>query len=265
MLRHVVLRLPPGLVRAIGRAQFRSPLIARAARLAASNLTTTGTIRHGAGAGLRFDATGGYPGYLLGTSEPEEQAFVAANLAPGAVFYDIGANIGFYSTIAARLVGASGCVYAFEPYPKSSAGALRNARLNGFTNVTVVTAAVSDTNGHMMLRLSDHAAQHRLAEGTGVPVEVVTIDQWIRRENARPPTLVMIDVEGAELQALEGMRATLLEHRPVVCCEVHWLGQAFVDYCHDQLASMGYSMTNLNGGPIPIAPSRWHAVLSPSD
>jgi FkbM family methyltransferase len=264
MLRQIVSRLPPGVVRAVGRAQFRSPLIARGVRLATGRLTSAGTIRHGVGAGLRFDATGGYPGYLLGTSEPEEQAFVAAHLVPGGVFYDIGANVGFYSTIAARLVGPTGHVYAFEPHPTSAASADQNAQLNGFTNVTVVPAAVSDTDGRTTLSLAEISAKNHLADGPGIEVDVITLDHWRRRCDARPPTLVMIDAEGAELNVLDGMRETLVEHRPVVCCEVHWLGDRFLDYCRRDLAPLGYRVTNLDGGSWP-SHGRWHAALFPMD
>ena len=261
MLQQVVSRLPPGVVKAVGRAQFRSPLIARAVRLATPRLTGSATIRRGAGAGLRFDATGGYPGYLLGTSEPEEQAFVAAHLRRGDVFYDIGANVGFYSTIAARLVGPEGHVYAFEPHPASAAQAARNAALNDFANVTVVQAAVSDREGRMTLSLSAHSATHKLGDAPGLEVDVLGLDRWAREAAARPPSLVMIDAEGAELEVLHGMRGLLADRRPVICCEVHWLGERFLDYCTDALAPLGYELSPLGGGAPPSRPERWHAVL----
>ena len=261
MLFEVASRLPPSVLRAVGRAQFRSPLVARAVRLATGGLTGSGVIRHGVGAGLRFDASGGYPGYLLGTTEPAEQALVAEHLAAGGVFYDIGANIGFYTTIAARLVGSAGQVYAFEPYPPSCASVAANAALNGFVNVTVVPAAVSDRPGRMTLGLAEHSAKHALAEGAGLQVDVIALDGWLRQDRARPPTLVMIDVEGAELAVLGGMAQTLAEHRPVVCCEVHWLGERFLDFCRHDLAALGYGVRNLDGGPLP-SEGRWHAVLT---
>lgn len=264
MLQQLVSRLPPSFVRAVGRTQFRSPLLATGVRLATGRLTGTGTIRHGVGAGLRFDATGGYPGYLLGTTEPEEQAFVAAHLTPGDVFYDIGANVGFYSTIAARLVGPAGHVYAFEPHPTSAASAARNAELNGFANVTVVPAAVSDVDGRMTLGLAEISAKNHLVDGPGLEVDVVALDGWRRRRDARAPTLIMIDAEGAELAVLDGMREALAEHRPVVCCEVHWLGDRFLDYCRRELAPLGYRVSSLDRGPWP-SHGHWHAVLLPAD
>ena len=263
MLRALVSALPPSVVRAIGRAQFRSPLAARLVRGAAARLPTTGTIRHGVGAGLRFDATGGYPGYLLGTSEPGEQAFLAEHLRAGDVFYDLGANIGFYATIAARIVGPLGHVYAFEPHPESAAAVERNAQLNDLRNVTPVAAAVSDRDGRLTLSLSESSATHRLGGDAGVEVDVVALDSWVARTGSRAPTFVMIDVEGAELDVLRGMRDLLERARPVVCCEVHWLGREFPDYVERELAPLGYTLSELSGGPVPAGAERWHAALIP--
>jgi FkbM family methyltransferase len=263
MLLALASRLPPRLVRAVGRAQFRSPLIGRIVRAASSQLTGTGTIRSGVGAGLQFDGAGGYPGYLLGTSEPEEQAFVAAHLDRGDVFYDIGANIGFYSTIGARLVGPTGQVYAFEPHPDSAVSAARNATMNGFANVEVVTAAVSDHDDRMTLSLAGGSASHRLDDAPGIEVDVVALDGWLERTAARPPTLVMIDVEGAEIDVLRGMRRMLAVQQPTICCEVHWLGKQFLDFCARELAPFGYTVSELAGGPPPASVERWHAVLRP--
>jgi FkbM family methyltransferase len=263
VLQQVVSRLPPSFIRAVGRAQFRSPLLAKLIGRTRGRLNGVGIIRHGVGAGLRFDSTGGYPGYLLGTSEPEEQSFLANHLSPGDVFYDLGANVGFYSTIAAHLVGPTGRVYAFEPHPTSAKSAARNAALNDFTNVTVVPAAVSNINGRTKLALSEISAKHKLGDGSGLEVDVVSIDQWSVNERAPGPSVVMIDVEGAELLALDGMRATLREHKPVVCCEVHWLGARFLEYCRDELGPLGYELANLVGAE-PQVDGHWHAVLTAS-
>jgi hypothetical protein len=74
---------------------------------------------------------------------------------------------------------------------------------------------------------------------------------------------VMIDVEGAEIDVLDGMRQALVDHHPVVCCEVHWLGERFLEYCSNVLRPLGYGVRNLDGGPPPKDGfHRWHAVLS---
>jgi FkbM family methyltransferase len=220
-------------------------------------------IPHGVGAGLRFCGTGGYPGYVLGTSEPDEQALLETELEPGDVFYDIGANIGFFSTLAGRLVGPTGRVFAFEPYPLSADRAEANAALNSFEHVTIVQAAVGRGPGSATLAIRGDAATHHIATGgDGISVDVVGIDNWMRSCGVRPPTFVMIDAEGAELEVLEGMLEVLAGHHPVVACEVHWLGPAFTDFFSERIAPLGYSLSAL-GGEVTTELVRWHAVLRP--
>jgi FkbM family methyltransferase len=179
------------------------------------------------------------------------------------VFYDIGANVGFFSTLAGRLVGPSGRVFAFEPFPLSADRAEANALLNGFKHVTVVRAAAGHRTDRQILAISDHDSTHRLASGVaGIPVEVVSIDDWMRAGRVPAPTLVMIDAEGAEVAVLEGMLDLLALHRPVVACEVHWLGLTFTEFFANRIAPLGYSLSALTGG-VPTDLVRWHAVLRP--
>lgn len=220
-----------------------------------------GPIQSGVGQGLRFCAKGGYPGYLLGTSEPEEQKILARSLALNDVFYDIGANIGFYSTLAARLVGKSGRVFAFEPFPESAQACLQNALSNGFDHVTVVEVAVGEENGLVRLELEKFSAGHRLGSGRGIEVPMVGIDSWRAEAGAPPPQLVMIDVEGAELSVLRGMLTTIENARPVIMVEVHWLGEAFLDFVRDSLVPVGYRATTYEGEPLPDGIVRYHALL----
>jgi FkbM family methyltransferase len=259
--------IPPWLVSLIGRFQFRVPAVRRVVSGLAPRLTErTGTIAHGVGQALRFTAAGGYPGYLLGTSEPDEQRFLQRHLHPGAVFYDIGANIGFFSTIAGRLVGPAGSVWAFEPLPESADAARRNAELNHFRHVHVIEAAVSSGDGLQTLRVTKSSATHKLAttaSGAGPTVEVLAIDSWRSRTGAPLPSLVQIDVEGAVLNVLRGMVETLKLSRAIVLCEVHWIGGELTEFVETQLTPFGYALSALDGQPSSSL-SRWHAVLSVS-
>jgi FkbM family methyltransferase len=264
----VLRRIPPGVIGTVGRWQFRIPPLRWATRRWSHLLTArAGVIEHGAGSGLRFNCTGGHPGYLLGTSEPAEQEFVRRRLHSGDVFYDIGANIGFYTTIAGRLVGPQGSVFAFEPDPTCAQQVKLNADLNDFSNVTVVDVAVSDSPGTMTLQRGEEFGQgsthNRLAVGSdasGLQVKVIAVDEWRSQSNAPAPTLVMIDVEGAEIHVLRGMLATIREHKPLILCEVHWLGEVFDEFVDVYLRPLGYQVSALGGEEVGSA-GRWHAVL----
>lgn len=266
ILSFLASRVPPSWIRWVGRLRARFPSLGPVVSwMARDVLAGEGVIRHGVGAGLRFDARRGSGGYLLGTTEPEEQAALARYLKAGDVFYDLGANIGFFAVLAARLVGQSGRVYAFEPNPECTSQVRRNAEINGFTQVEVIEAAVSSKSGRARLHLGDTNLSSMIARGdeSGIEVALTSVDDFVREKSARPPNLVMIDVEGAEIEVLRGMRETIARHRPVIMCEVHWIGADFFAYCAEHLTPAGYNVEPLDGKPFPIEPDRFHALLMP--
>ena len=185
-------------------------------------------IRKGVGAGLRFDPAGSNFDYLLGTNEEPVQNTLSRVLKMGDVFYDIGANVGFFTMIGAKLVGSTGMVYAFEPVPRLAQAVHRNACQNRFWNVNIIERAVGDRNGADTLLLTEHPGGATLAS-TGVrpedavqdmPVNMLTIDSWVTDGRLKPPNVVKIDVEGAEEAVLKGMIHTILAHRPTVIYEI---------------------------------------------
>src|SRR4051812_48770711 len=148
LLLAVARRLPPGLLRRIGAWQWTGPL-ARRFVTASSQWIRHGdvTIAHGAAAGLRFNASGANAGYALGTSEPQVQDAIQRYVRAGAVAYDIGANVGFFSVLLGRLVGPAGAVFAFEPVHETARSAQRNVDLNGFAHVHIRQEAVGRQAG----------------------------------------------------------------------------------------------------------------------
>jgi len=116
-----------------------------------------------------------------GYFEPYETTLIESEIRPGDVVLDIGANIGYYTLIFARLVGERGRVYAFEPDPTNFRLLKKNVRANGYQNVIFVKKAVADSSGSMPLYLcpdnkGDHPAL-RLAR-------LASLDQH-RRHHAR--------------------------------------------------------------------------------
>lgn len=262
--------LPIGLLRWIASLQFRLPIVGPFLGWVNLNvMAKEGVIRYGHGAGLRFDARGGFAGYLLGTSEPEEQDALHRFLKPDQVFYDIGANVGFFSVLGARFVGPNGRVYAFEPIPACVAKIKKNAAINGFAQIETIETGVSSTTGRARLRVAAATAHSVLAvagsydDGHTIDITLTTIDDFVQSRGPRPPNVVMIDVEGAEVEVLKGMHRTLADHRPIVMCEVHWIGDAFLSYCREHLIPLGYRVEPLAGGDFPPSTTRYHAVLTP--
>jgi FkbM family methyltransferase len=184
-------------------------------------------IRNGPGAGLRIGGESASANYVDGTNEPPVQRAVDSNLDPGDVFVDVGANVGFFSLLAARRVGPEGAVFAIEPLPRNVEAIQRNARRNRFGNIAVVRAAASDEQGSAILIVTDHPGGAAL-EGADTPpdatgtlsVTTTTLDDLVDAGTMRPPSLVKIDVEGAEVAVLRGMARMMRTTRPAVIVEV---------------------------------------------
>jgi FkbM family methyltransferase len=151
--------------------------------------------------------------FQAGTLEPFEIELFTRELKPGMVVLDVGANIGCYALLAARRVGPSGRVYAFEPDPRTRPSLEYNVHANGLTNVAIVPKAASDAAGRRTLYLSQSAAHSGLAHsmdersivGTRT-VETVRIDDVVGGQQV---DVVKMDIEGNEPAALRGMQETL--------------------------------------------------------
>lgn len=150
----------------------------------------------------------------------EEFGFIRRNLKPGQTALDLGANIGLYTLIMAKLAGPSGQVFAFEPGPKSYALLTKNIEVNGYANVQARNAAVSDRSGSITLHVcptgeSDNRVEGFVDPANGwerVTVPCLTIDAYM---NDRRVDLIKMDIQGSEFAALKGMRRALEGNRDI--------------------------------------------------
>lgn len=149
---------------------------------------------------LRLRASGVY--------ERWETDLVQRMLCPGQVFVDVGAHIGYYSTLAAGLVGPEGEVHAFEPCAANA----RLLRLNVAPfgdRVRVYEAAVSDTAGVSWLYIcEENSGDHRLYATPGrqaEPVDVVRLDD-VRALRGKRIDFLKVDVQGQEQRVINGAR-----------------------------------------------------------
>ncbi len=158
----------------------------------------------------------GMPITRLGVYEFAVSKLVREYLKPGDVFIDVGANIGYYTVIAAGIVGPSGLVYAFEPSARIRTRLGRNVVLNGMAQVRVRPEAVTSKSGIVRLVESADAANDGLAyvnqsgESTGIEVQAVRLDD-LGELRERAPALIKVDVEGGEPEVFRGASAILAE------------------------------------------------------
>lgn len=202
-------------------------------------------------------------GLARGTLEPGVQTALAERLRRGGVLYDVGANIGFFSLLGARRVGPTGHVYAFEPVPENAAAIRANAAANGLANITVIEAAATRTSGSADLLVIGEASWSHLASYGDHPgtrrtlsTRTVAIDDL---GDLRPPDVVKVDVEGAEIAALAGMERILGEHAPAIVCECHATNVELADL----LERWEYSLANLDGhAAVRDAPPDVHVLAT---
>lgn len=150
--------------------------------------------------------------------EPRKVGMLQEILRAGMTFVDVGANHGYFTTLGARLVGQSGRVISIEPEPRNSSWILKAVHANHYQNVSIHQVAAGAATGEALLHLGANSGFHSLvgnADGKVITVRRVRLDDIIRRADA-----IKIDVEGAELQVLQGAQR-LLSTSKVVLVEVH--------------------------------------------
>lgn len=207
---------------------------------------------------------------LMGVYEPEETAFVQALLRPGETVLDLGANIGYYTLIFARAVGPAGRVFAFEPAPDTFAILKDNVDYNEAHQVVLENKAVADTDGTLNLYLAEGRPEdHRIFDDPdearrAIPIGAVRLDTYAPLRD-RAVDFVKMDIQGAEWQALCGMRELLARSPEVKILLEFWpygiirTGLDPVGMVRD-LAGWGFEVREFGAGPA-LAPVRWDSLL----
>lgn len=140
-----------------------------------------------------------------------------SELREGDCVVDIGANIGYYALMEARLVGPGGKVYAVEPVPHNIQLLEDSVRLNGYGNIETFQLAIGEQDSVLPLYISDHpnwSSFYRSRQVVGqVDVAVTSLDSFLK--DKRRPNLIRMDVEGYEYEILNGMSHILESNEPL--------------------------------------------------
>ena len=151
--------------------------------------------------------------------ERYETSLFQKEVKEGMTVVDLGAHIGYYTLIAARLVGKNGRVFSFEPEPDNYSLLVKSIEANGYKNITPVQKAVSDKVGTTKLFVSPtdagvHSIYNPHEWRKCIEVETVTLDGFFGEGKDRIDVIKM-DIEGAEPAALQGMRKILTKNRDI--------------------------------------------------
>lgn len=196
--------------------------------------------------------------FWLGSYEPHMQKLIARAVKPGECFYDVGANVGFYSLLASTLVG-SGKVFAFEPLPANINYLRKHLALNALENVVVFEVAICDRIGSSFFQREGTGAMGRLQANGDLRVTTTTLDSLLQEQKIAPPNHIKMDIEGAELKALLGAETCLRRHQPLLFLATH--GDEIQRECCRLLQSWNFKISvvgqpskdraEILAGPIP--------------
>jgi FkbM family methyltransferase len=165
---------------------------------------------------------------MVGIHEPAVTEIIKRYVKRGDVVLDIGANIGYHTLTACKVVGENGKVYAFEPEQNNFALLRKNVEANGYKNVVLVNKAVSNKSGRSKLFLSEFSGgthslykYNYLNKRKFVWVDVISLNDFFKNKTARI-RLIKMDVEGAEGLVLHGMTTLLKKNKSLILIIEFW-------------------------------------------
>jgi FkbM family methyltransferase len=196
--------------------------------------------------------------YIHGVFEKDECHFALNFLSPGMVFFDVGANLGQYTLLAADRVGETGQVHSFEPSPRMFKELLFNVELNKLSGICHLNnQAISNHEGTAQLSIYEPGGEVYGSIGTQhwcnskiikyESVATTTLDHYVEKNELQHVDLIKIDIEGAELLALQGAAELLSrDDSPQILIEVADINTAGFGYPAMEiihyLESLGYRL-----------------------
>lgn len=229
-------------------------------------------VRQGLAKGLTFSSGCSNVGFTFAEHalEPDTERAIQISLKHRMIFYDVGANFGWLSLIAARIVGPYGKVLSFEPLDSNVRIIQHNVQTNEFANVQILPIALGETDGRGRFLCSSQPSWGMLAATGREPGEFIDettvtvrrLDTAVREYRLSLPDVIKIDVEGAEINALRGAADTLASSRPFMLIELHETNAAVADF----LTGLNYQCS-LPGSSVPIsdAPGNVHVFAVPAE
>jgi FkbM family methyltransferase len=185
-----------------------------------------------------------------GTWESEFTSKLVPLIPPGAVCYDIGGHRGFLAGVMAMSGAAE--VHCFEPNPANATQITKVIELNPDRKMTLHQCAVgaTDTTAEFVImpqssmgKLNGSSFQSDQKTGTRINVDVRSLDSMHARDGLKPPHVMKIDVEGAEVDVLLGASTIIQQYHPKMCIEFH--SRALLDACITILNAAGYRRIEL--------------------
>lgn len=156
----------------------------------------------------------GFPLLTTGKYEPLQTNLFLEYLHPGTTVLDVGANVGYYTVLASEKVGPKGVVFSFEPDPENFQLLKENLHLNSCKNVQAEQKAVTNQDAEIEFTIEatnkgESAVASENSKGKRYRIPGVRIDTFLPLQKVKKLDVIKIDIEGAEIQALQGMKQTI--------------------------------------------------------
>jgi FkbM family methyltransferase len=190
--------------------------------------------------------------YAKGEFDPAVFSPLREALHSGDTFLDIGVNIGFYSMLALDQIGPTGEVHAFEIDERPLHCLWKTISREGLRNLHLHETAVGDCDGEVGLNMHEDSGNSSVIKSGGArQVKMTTLDTWWRGARVKNIQAMKLDIEGAEMLALQGAKELLSTERPVIVCEADPELQKRFGYgpkqLLDQFAALRYRVEPLDG------------------
>jgi FkbM family methyltransferase len=199
---------------------------------------------------------------IHGLREPWSTMIFLRELRRGYVMIDIGANIGYYTCLACKVLGSDGHIYAVEPLMENLSFLVRNLELNKCSEtVSIYKLALGDHDGYAFMEYYPHAPNISKVVSTSSKnsktlkqVRMITLDNFVKQLRLEKVDFLKMDVEGYEVKILRGGINTLESFRPKIFVEIHpefmySYGNSFYEFV-DILDSLSYSVKYVVWEPL---------------
>jgi len=170
--------------------------------------------------GKKWSITSGYR-FIRGNYEQYKTDAFIENFSSGSIFFDIGAHIGYFSSIAAVINNGKGGIFAFEPRPMNIKFFRKHMKINNFQNVMLIEAAAGGNDGIVQFNDRTGSATGSVSRNGNLKVNQVSIGRMIKDGSLPVPDFIKIDVEGGEREVLKNLQDIISSVRPRLLVATH--------------------------------------------
>lgn len=180
---------------------------------------------------------------FYGNWEYDTTKIFKEKIKKGMTILDVGANMGYFTLLGAKLTGSKGKVYAFEPTSGGIKRLKKNVSLNNFNNIKIENIGLSDENKKIEAKIRHSWKRKELKESKREVVLLKRLDDYVKQNKVEKIDFVKIDVDGYEYKVLKGAIEVLKKDKPIICMEI---GNSKVHHnLEDYGIDKGYSLQEI--------------------